>query len=144
MQRTLVVIKPDAVIKGYTGKIIARFEENGLKVTALRMLKLSKYEAQEFYQVHKGRDFFDNLTSYISSDPVVAMILEGGEDTITKVRAIMGATDPAEADEGTIRADFAESKQNNCVHGSDSPDSVNLEVPFFFSVLDQVEYDRTS
>lgn len=144
MQRTLVVIKPDAVIKGYAGKIIARFEENGLKVTALRMLKLSKYEAQEFYQVHKGRDFFDNLTDYISSDPVVAMILEGEEDAVAKVRAIMGATDPAEADEGTIRRDFAQNKQNNCVHGSDSPESVNLEVPFFFSVLDQVEYDRVS
>ncbi len=143
MQKTLVVIKPDAVIKGYTGKIIARFEENGLKVTALRMLKLSKYEAQEFYQVHKDRDFYERLTDYISSDPVVAMVLEGREDTVTKVRTIMGATDPAEADEGTIRRDFAESKQNNCVHGSDSRESVDLEIPFFFAVLDQVEYDRT-
>ncbi len=142
MHKTLVVVKPDAVIKGYTGKIMARFEEAGLKIIALRMLRLSKQKAQEFYQVHKGRDFFDNLTSYISSDPVVAMVLEGGENTIDKVRAIMGATDPAEADEGTIRKDFAESKQNNCVHGSDSPESADIEIPFFFRTLDQMEYDR--
>ena len=95
MGRTLVVIKPDAVIKGYTGKIIARFEENGLKVAALRMLKLSRQEACEFYQVHKDRDFFGRLTDYISSDPVVAMVLEGGDDTVSKGRTIMGATDPA-------------------------------------------------
>jgi nucleoside-diphosphate kinase len=144
LQRTLVIIKPDAVIRGYTGKIIARFEENGLKVIALRMMKLSKQEAQQFYHVHKDQYFFESLTSFMSSDPVVAMILEGGADTITKVRNIMGATDPAEAGEGTIRKDFATDKEKNSVHGSDSGKSVDFEVPFFFCALDQMEYSRIS
>ena len=142
MQKTLVIVKPDAVIRGYTGEIIARFEKNGLKVIALRMLKLSKQEARKFYQVHKNQSFFDRLTIFMSSDPVVAMVLEGGDDSITKVRAIMGATDPAEADAGTIRKDFATDKTKNSVHGSDSPESVATEIPFFFRALDQVEYNR--
>jgi nucleoside-diphosphate kinase len=144
LQKTLVIVKPDAVIRGYTGKIIARFEENGLKIVALRMLKLSRQEAREFYSVHKSQFFFDGLTGFMSSDPVVAMVLEGGDDTITKVRRIMGATDPAEADAGTIRKDFAADKEKNSVHGSDSPESVATEIPFFFRTLDQVEYDRIS
>ncbi len=142
MQRTLVIIKPNAVIRGYTGRIIARFEENGLKVAALRMLKLTREKAERLYSVHKDKPFFEKLTTFMSSEPVVAMILRGPEDTIEKAREIMGATDPAEAAEGTIRKDFALNMTENAVHGSDSPEAVDREALFFFRTLDVVEYER--
>ncbi|QER41972.1 nucleoside-diphosphate kinase [Thermodesulfobacterium sp. TA1] len=132
MERTLVMIKPDGVQRNLIGKVISLFEENGIKVVALKKVKLSKEQAKQFYAVHKERPFFESLTDYMSSGPVVAMVLEG-ENAITRVREIMGATDPKEAKEGTIRKLFAIDKEKNTVHGSDSPESAAKEIPFFFS-----------
>ncbi|MBZ4681802.1 MAG: nucleoside diphosphate kinase [Thermodesulfobacterium sp.] len=132
MERTLVMIKPDGVQRNLIGKVISIFEEKGLKVVALKKVKLSKEQAKQFYAVHKERPFFESLTDYMSSGPVVAMVLEG-EQAIKKVREIMGATDPKEAQEGTIRKLFAIDKEKNTVHGSDSPESAAKEIPFFFS-----------
>lgn len=132
MERTLVMIKPDAVERNLIGKIISIFEENGLKVVALKKIKLSKDQAKAFYIVHKEKPFYESLTDYMSSGPIIAMVLEG-EDAIQKVREIMGATDPKEAKEGTIRKLFGIDKEKNSVHGSDSPESAAKEIPFFFS-----------
>ena len=132
MERTLVMIKPDGVERNLIGKVISIFEENGLRVVALKKVRLSKKQAEAFYIVHKERPFYDSLTSYMSSGPVVAMVLEG-ENAIKKVREIMGATDPQEAAEGTIRKLFGVDKEKNTVHGSDSPESAAKEIPFFFS-----------
>jgi nucleoside-diphosphate kinase len=132
MERTLVMIKPDGVQRNLIGKVISIFEEKGLRVVALKKVKLSKEQAKQFYAVHKERPFFESLTDYMSSGPVVAMVLEG-EQAIKKVREIMGATDPKEAQEGTIRKLFAIDKEKNTVHGSDSPESAAKEIPFFFS-----------
>ncbi|MDN5379966.1 nucleoside-diphosphate kinase [Thermodesulfobacterium sp.] len=132
MERTLVMIKPDGVQRNLIGKVISIFEEKGLRVVALKKVKLSKEQAKQFYVVHKERPFFESLTDYMSSGPVVAMVLEG-EQAIKKVREIMGATDPKEAQEGTIRKLFAIDKEKNTVHGSDSPESAAKEIPFFFS-----------
>lgn len=131
-EKTLSIIKPDAVKKNVIGKIIARFEENGLKISAAKMLQLSKDQAERFYAVHKSRPFYGALTQFISSGPVVVMILEG-EDAIAKNRKIMGATNPEEAAPGTIRADFAASIDENAVHGSDSPETAKEEIAFFFN-----------
>ncbi len=135
MERTLVMIKPDGVERNLIGKIINIFEENGLKVIALKKVRLSKKQAEAFYIVHKERPFYDSLTTYMSSGPVVAMVLEG-EGAIKKVREIMGATDPKEAKEGTIRKLFGIDKEKNTVHGSDSPESASKEIPFFFSDME--------
>ncbi len=132
MERTLVMIKPDGVERNLIGKIIGIFEENGLRVVALKKLRLSKDQAKAFYIVHKERPFYESLTDYMSSGPVVAMVLEG-ENAIKKVREIMGATDPKEAKEGTIRKLFGLDKEKNTVHGSDSPESAKKEINFFFS-----------
>jgi len=132
MERTLVMIKPDGVERNLIGKIISIFEEKGLRVVALKKLKLSKEQAKAFYIVHKDRPFYESLTDYISSGPVVAMVLEG-ENSIKKVREIMGATNPQEAEEGTIRKLFGVNKEKNTVHGSDSPESAEKEIKFFFS-----------
>jgi nucleoside-diphosphate kinase len=132
MERTLVMIKPDGVQRNLIGKVISIFEEKGLRVVALKKVKLSKEQAKQFYAVHKERPFFESLTDYMSSGPVVAMVLEG-EQAIKRVREIMGATDPKEAQEGTIRKLFAIDKEKNTVHGSDSPESAAKEIPFFFS-----------
>jgi len=132
MERTLVMIKPDGVERNLIGKIIGIFEEKGLRVVALKKLKLSKEQAKAFYIVHKDRPFYESLTDYISSGPVVAMVLEG-ENSIKKVREIMGATNPQEAEEGTIRKLFGVNKEKNTVHGSDSPESAEKEIKFFFS-----------
>lgn len=133
MERTLVMIKPDGVERNLIGKIIGIFEEKGLKIVALKKVKLSKEQAKKFYEVHKERPFFESLTDYVSSGPVVAMVLEG-EEAITRVREIMGATDPKEAKEGTIRKLFGIDKEKNTVHGSDSPESARREIAFFFSI----------
>lgn len=135
MERTLVLVKPDAVAKGLIGEIIRRFEEKGLKVSGLKMVHLTKEGAEGFYQVHRGRPFFENLTTFMSSGPSVAMVLEG-EGAIAKVRRIMGATDPRQAEEGTIRRDLATDIERNAVHGSDSAESAAFEIPYFFSVLE--------
>lgn len=134
-ERTLVIIKPDAVSKNLIGEIIARFERQGLRVAALKKLKLTKEGAKGFYIVHKDRPFYESLTDFMSEGPVVVMVLEG-EDAIARVRKIMGATNPAQAEEGTIRRDFAENIERNAVHGSDSPESAAYEIPYFFSALE--------
>ena len=130
-EQTLSIIKPDAVSKNLIGEILARFEQSGLKVVASKMLQMSKAQGQEFYLVHRERPFYEDLTEFISSGPIVVCVLEG-EDAIMKNRDIMGATDPKDAASGTIRSDFAESINRNAVHGSDSPDTARVEIDFFF------------
>jgi nucleoside-diphosphate kinase len=131
MQRTLSIIKPDAVKKNVIGQINARFEKAGLNIVATRMLKLSQQQAEEFYGVHKQRPFFQGLVSFISSGPVLVQVLEG-ENAISLNRELMGATNPKDAAPGTIRADFADSIDENAVHGSDAPDTASWEINFFF------------
>ncbi len=135
MERTLSLIKPDGVSRNLIGEVLTFFEKAGLKIVAMKMIRLTKEEAKRFYIVHKDRPFYDELTDYMSSGPIVALVLEG-EDAIAKCRKIMGATDPAEAEEGTIRKTFALSKGENTVHGSDSPESAAREIAFFFSDLE--------
>jgi nucleoside-diphosphate kinase len=130
-QRTLSIIKPNAVEKGYIGRIVNRFEEAGLKVAASKMVWLSKREAGGFYAVHKERPFFDELTDFMSRSPVVVMVLEG-ENAIDKNREIMGATNPKDAAPGTIRAEWADSLTENTVHGSDAPETAAWEISYFF------------
>jgi nucleoside-diphosphate kinase len=134
IQRTLSIIKPDAVAKNVIGQIYARFEGAGLKVIAAKMAHLSELEAGQFYAVHKERPFFKDLVSFMISGPVMIQVLEG-EDAIAKNRALMGATDPKKAEPGTIRADFAESIDANAVHGSDAPETAAVEVAFFFPAM---------
>lgn len=134
LERTLSIIKPDAVEKNVVGQILARFEEAGLKIAGMRMLKLSEQQAGEFYAVHKERPFYGELVSYMCSGPVVVSCLEG-EDAVALNRKLMGATNPKEADPGTIRADFATDISANAVHGSDSAENAKIEVSFFFPDL---------
>ena len=131
MERTLSIIKPDAVAKNCIGKIIDRFETAGLKVVAVRMMQLSRADAEGFYAVHKERPFFKDLVDFMVSGPVLVQVLEGA-DAIARNRELMGATDPKKAEPGTIRADFAESIDANAVHGSDAPETAAVEVAFFF------------
>jgi nucleoside-diphosphate kinase len=131
VQRTFSIIKPDAVAKNVIGKIVSRFESNGLKVVASKMKHLSRQEAEGFYAVHKDRPFFKDLVGFMVSGPVVLQVLEG-EDAIAKNRVLMGATDPKKAEPGTIRADFAESIDANAVHGSDAPETAAIEIAYFF------------
>jgi nucleoside-diphosphate kinase len=130
-ERTLSIIKPDAVAKNHIGDIISRFEKNGLKVVAAKMKHLSQSDAEGFYAVHKERPFFKDLVSFMVSGPVLVMVLEG-ENAVLKNREIMGATDPKKADAGTIRADFASSIDENAVHGSDSAENAKIEIAYFF------------
>jgi len=132
MEKTLSIIKPDAVAKNVIGKIIDRFESNGLRIAAMKKIKLTKEDAGKFYEVHKERPFYNDLCEYMSSGPVVVMVLEG-ENAVAKNRELMGATNPEEAAPGTIRADFAESIEANAVHGSDSLENANKEIAFFFA-----------
>lgn len=134
-ERTLSLIKPDGVRRNLIGEVIRRFESNSLKVVAAKMLRLSKKEAEGFYLVHKDRPFYDSLTTYMSSGPIMAMVLEG-DNAIRGNRELMGATNPAEAAKGTIRADFGEGIEYNVVHGSDSQASADFEIPYFFSSMD--------
>jgi nucleoside-diphosphate kinase len=134
LERTLSIIKPDAVAKNVIGKIYSRFETNGLKIIAARMLQLSRAEAEGFYAVHKGRPFFEDLVKFMISGPVMVQVLEG-EGAIAKNRELMGATDPKKADKGTIRADFADSIDANAVHGSDAGDTAKVEIAYFFPAL---------
>ena len=132
LERTLSIVKPDAVRKNVIGKILDRFETAGLKVIACKMLLLPRDQAEEFYAVHRERAFFQELVEYMISGPVVIQVLEG-EGAIQRNREVMGATNPQDADPGTIRADFAESVQENAVHGSDGPETAQNEIAFFFS-----------
>lgn len=132
IERTFSIIKPDAVAKNIVGEIYSRFEKAGLKIVAAKMLHLSKEQAEGFYTVHKERPFFKDLVEFMTSGPVMIQVLEG-ENAITQNRAIMGATNPKDAEPGTIRADFADSIDENAVHGSDGPDTAKTEIAFFFT-----------
>ena len=134
VQRTLSIIKPDAVAKNVIGQIYTRFENAGLKIVAARMVHLSRQEAEGFYAVHKARPFFNDLVNFMISGPVMIQALEG-ENAILKNRELMGATDPKKADKGTIRADFADSIDANAVHGSDAPETAAVEIAYFFPAL---------
>jgi nucleoside-diphosphate kinase len=135
VERTLSIIKPDAVAKNVIGKIYSRFETNGLTVIAARMMQLSRAEAEGFYAVHRERPFFKDLVDFMISGPVMVQVLEG-ENAIAKNRDLMGATDPKKAAAGTIRADFAQSIDANAVHGSDGPDTARVEIAYFFPTLE--------
>ncbi|TCV87403.1 nucleoside-diphosphate kinase [Sulfurirhabdus autotrophica] len=134
VERALSIIKPDAVAKNVIGKIYSRFESNGLKIVASRMMHLSRAEAEGFYAVHRERPFFKDLVDFMISGPVMVQVLEG-EGAIAKNRELMGATDPKKAEKGTIRADFADSIDANAVHGSDAPETAAIEVAYFFPAM---------
>ena len=134
--RTLAIIKPDAVGNGYTGKIIDRIISAGFKIRAVRLMHLSREQAESFYAVHRGRPFYNDLVDFMTSGPCMPMVLEH-EDAVNAFRELIGATNPAKANEGTIRKDFAESVQNNAVHGSDSDKTAQKEIAFFYST-DQI------
>ena len=137
VERTLSIIKPDATRRGLTGRINARFEEAGLRIVAQKRIKLTREIAENFYEVHKNRSFFKDLCTFMTSGPVVVQVLEG-EDAIIRNREIMGATNPANAEEKTIRKEFGESVEANSVHGSDSPETAAQEISFFFSEVEIV------
>jgi nucleoside-diphosphate kinase len=137
MERTLSIIKPDGVAQGIIGEVIQRLESNKLKIVAMKMLKMNKSQAEGFYVVHLERPFFDSLTYFMSSGPIVLMVLEG-ENAIARYREIMGATDYKEAAEGTIRRDFATDIEKNVVHGSDSPETAAFEIGYFFNSFELI------
>ena len=137
LERTFSIIKPDATRRNLTGKINAKFEEAGLRIIAQKRIHMTKAQAGKFYEVHKSRPFYDELCAFMSSEPVVVQVLEG-ENAITRNREIMGATNPADAAPGTIRAEFAESVGENSVHGSDAPETAAVEIAYFFSGLELV------
>ena len=137
LERTFSIIKPDATKRNLTGAIVAKLEEAGLRVVASKRIRLTKDQAGQFYAVHRERPFYDELTTFMASEPIVVQVLEG-EDAIAANRRVMGATNPAEADEGTIRKDHALSIGENSVHGSDGPDTAKEEIAFFFSELEIV------
>lgn len=132
MERTLAIIKPDGVARGIIGEVIQRLESNKLKIVAMKMLRMNKTQAEGFYGVHEERPFFESLTYFMSSGPIVVMVLEG-KNAIARYRKIMGATDYRQADEGTIRKDFATDIEKNVVHGSDSPETAAFEIGYFFN-----------
>lgn len=142
MQKTLLLIKPDAVERGLIGTIISRIEAKGLKIVALKFVRLSKSKAEELYAPHKEKSFFSGLVGFITSAPIAAMVLEA-PDVINQVRKLMGTTNCAAAEPGTIRGDLGISIQNNLIHGSDSPESAQREIAVFFSDQDMVNYTRT-
>ncbi|MGK2860097.1 MAG: nucleoside-diphosphate kinase [Thermoanaerobaculia bacterium] len=136
-QRTFTIVKPDSVEKGNFGKIIARLEGEGFKILGLKRLHMSKTQAEGFYAVHRERPFFGDLVKYMTSGPVVAAALERA-DAVAHLRKVMGATDPAKADAGTIRKEFGESIERNAIHGSDSPENAEIEIGFFFSTSEML------
>lgn len=138
IQRTLSIIKPDATKRNLTGSINGRFEQAGLRIVAQKRMHLTKAQAEKFYEVHKTKSFYDSLCEYMCSGPVVVQVLEG-EDAIALNRKVMGATNPANAEVGTIRRDFGESIEHNAVHGSDSEENAAIEIGFFFSQLEIIE-----
>ena len=142
-QRTLTILKPDCVRKNVVGEVLRRIEEAGFEIRALRMVSLSKAEAESFYAVHRERPFFDELTDFMSSGPCVPAVLEK-ENAVADFRSLIGATDPAEAEEGTVRADFAGSVQENIVHGADSPENAQKEMAFFFPERELVANEKAA
>ena len=141
IERTFSIIKPDAVGKNVIGKIYSRFEDAGLRIIASKMLHMTREQAEGFYAVHKERPFFKDLVEFMISGPVMVQVLEG-ENAISKNREVMGATNPAEADKGTIRADFASSIDENAVHGSDAPETAKTEIEYFFTAAEICERTR--
>ena len=139
MERTLSIVKPDGVKKHLIGEVIKRFEDVGLKVVALKMIWMDKKEAEGFYAVHRGKAFYESLTTFMSSGPAVVTVLEG-EGAISKARDLMGATDPKQAKEGTLRRQFATNIERNVVHGSDAPETAAFEIKYFFNSLEMFEY----
>ncbi len=137
MQRTFAIVKPDAVRRNICGEILAHIQSSGLRIVAMKMIHMTKSQAESFYAVHKERPFYDELTTYMSSSPVVCCVLEG-ENAILRYREIMGATDPSEANEGTIRKKFALNKGENSVHGSDAAETAAFEIAYFFNGLELV------
>lgn len=135
MERTLSIIKPDGVKKNVIGAVIKRFESNGLRIAAIKKIHMTRAQAEGFYAVHSARPFFGSLTEFMSEGPVVVMVLEGN-NAIAKNRELMGATNPKDAAEGTIRKDFAADIERNVVHGSDGPETANFEIPYFFNALE--------
>lgn len=135
LERTFGIIKPDAVAKGHTGSILALIEQNGFRIAAMKTLRLSRRDAEAFYAVHKERPFYTGLVTFMTEGPVVVLVLER-QDAIAKWRELMGATNPANASEGTIRKRFAENIERNSVHGSDGPETAAQEIPFFFSTAE--------
>ncbi len=135
MERTLSIIKPDGVAKNVIGEVIKRFETDGIKIAAMKMIHLTKTQAQGFYAVHKKRPFFDSLTDFMTSGPIVVIVLEG-KDVIARNRKLMGATNFEEAEEGTIRKDYATNIEKNVVHGSDAPETATFEIGYFFNALE--------
>jgi len=139
MERTLSIVKPDGVSKHLIGEVIKRVQDAGLKVVALKMIWMDKKEAEGFYAVHRGKAFYESLTTFMSSGPAVVMVLEG-EGAISKTRDLMGATDPKQAKEGTLRRQFATNIERNVVHGSDAPETAAFEIKYFFNSLEMFEY----
>jgi nucleoside-diphosphate kinase len=139
MERTLSIVKPDGVQKNLIGEVIKRFEDHGLKVIGLKMISMDKREAEGFYAVHRGKPFFESLTNFMSSGPSVVMVLEG-DGAILKTRELMGATDPKEAKEGTLRRQFAANIERNIVHGSDGPETAAFEIKYFFNALEIFQF----
>ena len=137
MQRTFTIIKPDGVAQNNIGDVLRAFEENKFKVVAMKMLQITKQQAEGFYAVHRERPFFDSLTTFMSSGRIVVMVLEG-EDVINRLRAVMGATNPANAAEGTLRKRFATSIEHNVIHGSDAPETAAFEIRYFFTEMEIV------
>ncbi len=135
MERTLSIIKPDGVKKNVIGEVIKRFEADGIKIAAMKMIQLTKTDAQGFYAVHKERPFFDSLTDFMTSGPIVVIVLEG-DDVIARNRKLMGATNFEEAEDGTIRKDYATNIEQNVVHGSDAPETAAYEIGYFFNNLE--------
>jgi nucleoside-diphosphate kinase len=138
MNYTLTIIKPDAVARNLTGRILARLEEEGFRIRGIRMLRLTESQAREFYAVHSERPFYESLVAFMTSGPVVPVLLER-EDAVATLRRVIGATDPAEAEEGTVRALFAESKERNAIHASDAPETAEQEAAFFFAGADLLD-----
>ena len=141
MERSLVLIKPDAIQRGLAGKIISRLEEKGLKIVAMKMLRMDKNSAQRHYAVHKGKAFFDDLVNFIASSPIIAAVFQGG-NAVEIIRQVMGETDPAKARSGTIRGDFGIDIGHNLVHGSDSLENASKEIELFFKTEEILNYDR--
>ena len=141
VERTLSIVKPDGVSKGLTGEVLRRFEQAGLKIVAMKMLRMTQAQAEGFYAVHRARPFFASLTAFMSSGPVVVSVLEG-EGAIAKNRELMGATNPANAAPGTIRKDFAADVEHNIVHGSDGPHTARAEIAYFFPEIELQAYER--
>lgn len=141
MEKTFVMIKPDAVERGYIGRILSRIEEKGLKIAAMKFVHVSRAKAEDLYSPHKGKPFYGSLVDFITAGPLVALVLEGPE-AIKQTRKLMGATNCAEAEPGTVRGDYGVSIQNNLIHGSDSPESAQREMAVFFSDAEIVRYSR--